>query len=150
MAASPLELLTEEAKSAGVPIGQLTNFLKGQYIPLRWALPFHAAARSCDVPGGPVDLGVGGARGPGKSHSTFSQVALDDCQRFPGLKVLFLRQTGKAADESMEALVDKVLKHRIPYTYNISRGIVKFPNGSKIILGGFENENDIDKYVGIE
>lgn len=145
-----LAILSQSAKTAGIPQDQLTNFLIGQYIPLRWALGFHAAARSCDIAGGPVDLGVGGARGPGKSHSTFAQVALDDCQRFPGLKCLFLRQTGKAADESAEALVDKVLKHKIPYQYNTSRGIIKFPNGSKIILGGFENENDIDKYVGIE
>ena len=133
-----------------MPPDQLKGFLTYKYIPLKWSLAFHAAARECDLLGGPVDIGVGGARGPGKSHSTFAQVALDDCQRFAGLKVLFLRQTGKAADESMEALVDKVLKGRIRYQYNTTRGIVKFPNGSKIILGGFENENDIDKYVGIE
>jgi len=53
-------------------------------------------------PKGPVMIGAGGARGPGKSHAIFSQVTLDDCQRMPNLKALFLRQTGKAAKESLK------------------------------------------------
>lgn len=115
-----------------------------------WALDFHAACRDADLDGGPVDIGAGGARGPGKSHSIFAQVTIDDCMRVPKLKGLFLRQTGKSADESFQALIDKVIAGKLPYTFNSSRGVLKFSNGSKIILGGFENENDIDKYVGIE
>lgn len=99
---------------------------------------------------GPVDIGAGGARGPGKSHSIFAQVTIDDCMRVPGLKGLFLRQTGKSADESFQALIDKVIAGRLAYSFNSSKGILKFQNGSKIILGGFEDEKDIDKYVGIE
>ena len=38
-----------------------------------------------------IRLGFGGARGPGKSHATFAQVALDDCRRYDGLKALYLR-----------------------------------------------------------
>lgn len=115
-----------------------------------WALDFHAACRDADLEGGPVDIGAGGARGPGKSHSIFAQLTIDDCMRVPGLKGLFLRQTGKSADESFQALIDKVIAGRLAYTFNASKGVLKFANGSKVILGGFEDDKDIDKYVGIE
>ena len=138
------------AKDSGVAKDQLLNFLEAGYTPLRWQLRFHGIARLADLPNGPTDIGVGGARGPGKSHGVFAQVTLDDCQRVPGLKGLFLRQTGKSADESFQDLVDSVLLGRIQYKYNSSNGILQFPNGSKVILGGFEDEKDIDKYIGIQ
>lgn len=117
---------------------------------MKWALGFHAAAREADKENGPTDIGVGGARGPGKSHSVFAQLTIDDCQRVDGLKGLFLRQTGKSADESFQDLVDNVLAGKMDYTYNTSKGILKFKNRSKVLLGGFEDEKDIDKYVGIQ
>lgn len=138
------------AKEIGVAKDQLINFVHAGYIPLKWQLKFHGAARSADKEGGPVDIGVGGARGPGKSHCTFAQLALDDCQRINGLKALFLRQTGKSAEESFKDLIDSVLTGRIAYQYNGSKGILGFKNGSKVILGGFETEKDIDKYIGIQ
>lgn len=138
------------AFKAGVPQDQLETFLSRGYVPLPWQFRFHAAAREADKPNGPVDIGAGGARGPGKSHAVLAQLALDDCQRVPRLKCLFLRQTGKSASESFEDLIEKVLRGRINYTYNSSKNTLRFPNGSKILLGGFEDEGDIDKYVGIE
>ncbi len=107
-------------------------------------------ARECDKPDGATELGAGGARGPGKSHGVFSQVTLDDCQRKDGLKFLFLRQTGKAARESFEDLILRVLIGKIGYTYNKSSGFLSFSNKSRVLLGGFETEGDIDKYIGIE
>lgn len=144
------ENLVRTAFRAGVPQDQLETFLTRAYVPLPWQFRFHAAAREADKPNGPVDIGAGGARGPGKSHAVLAQIALDDCQRIPRLKGLFLRQTGKSASESFEDLIEKVLKGRIQYTYNSSKNVLKFPNGSRILLGGFEDEGDIDKYVGIE
>ena len=138
------------AKKAGVPRDQLEGFLKYGYTPLPWQLGFHATARSCDVVGGPDKVGVGGARGPGKSHGVFAQVTLDDCQRVPNLKFLFIRQTGIAAKESFEDLISKVLAQRVSYEYSPSTNSLKFPNGSRVLLGGFKDERDIDKYVGIE
>ena len=138
------------ANKRGVPQDQLERFLTYGYIPLPWALRFHAAAREADKENGPVDIGAGGARGPGKSHALFAQATLDDCQRVKGLKGLFLRQTGKSADESFQDLVDNVLAGKVGYKFNTSRGILKFENGSKVLLGGFEDEKDIDKYVGIQ
>lgn len=163
----PTEAFILTAYKAGVPRDQLERFLRGGYVPLPWQLTFHAAAREadkrckfhtenpldrtvldCDC--GPVDLGAGGARGPGKSHGVFGQITIDDCQRVRGLKALFLRQTGKSAGESFGDLVEKVLMNKTSYTYNHSQNILRFPNGSRVLLGGFENEKDIDKYIGIE
>lgn len=93
---------------------------------------------------------MGGARGPGKSHSVFSQITLDDCQRVPGLKALFIRQTGISARESFEDLVLRVLTGKIKFNYNRASNNLEFPNNSRVLLGGFHDERDIDKYIGIE
>ncbi len=87
------------AQQAGAPPSQVRTFLNAGYAPYKWQWLFHAAARAADHPDGPVDIGCGGARGPGKSHAVMSQAALDDCQRVNGLKGLFLRQTGVSAQE---------------------------------------------------
>lgn len=144
------EELINSAKNAGVPKDQLVNFLSSSYAPLPWQLGFHAIARECDEPNGPDKVGVGGSRGPGKSHAVFSQVTLDDCRRVPNLKFLFIRHTGIAAKESFEDLIGKVLQGRIRYEYNRSANTLTFPNSSKVVLGGFQDERDVDKYIGIE
>lgn len=136
------------AKEAGVPKDQAGRFIESGYVPLPWQWRFHAAAREADNEDGPTMIGCGGARGPGKSHAVLSQIGLDDCQRRGNLKVLFLRQTGKAAKESFEDLIEKTLKGKVHYTYKA--GSLKFANGSRVLLGGFKDDKDIDKYVGIE
>lgn len=144
-----LHRFVAEVRHAGCPPDQIRNFLRAGYVPQPKQLEFHAAARCCDEPGGPTEIGFGGARGPGKSHALFAQMALDDCQRFPGLKFLFLRKIGKQARESFEDLRLRVLA-RVPHDYNSSRGLLTFANGSRIILGHFKDERDIDAYLGIE
>lgn len=143
-----LETCILTAKEAGSPKDQVEKFINSGYIPLPWQWEFHAAAREADLPNGPVDIGTGGARGPGKSHAVLSQAALDDCQRVKGLKGLFLRQTSLAAKESFDDLIDKVVRGRTEFER--SGNILRFPNKSRIILGGFKDEKDIDKYIGIE
>lgn len=145
---TPLTICIQTAKDAGCPRDQVERLLKANYAPYPWQWRFHAAARAADFNNGPVDIGAGGARGPGKSHVVLAQAALDDCQRIDRLKGLFLRQTGIAAQESFDDLVDKVVRGHVPYTK--SGSILKFPNGSRILLGGFQDEGDIDKYIGIE
>ena len=143
-----LEKCINFAKRAGCPKDQVDNFIHKSYIPLPWQWEFHSGSREADKRNGPVMLGSGGARGPGKSHATLSQMALDDCQRVPKLKGLFLRQTGVAAKESFEDLIEKTIAGRINYEYR--GGMLRFPNGSRILVGGFKDDRDIDKYVGIE
>jgi hypothetical protein len=127
----------------------LINFRRGGYCALPHQLAFSAAARECDLPGGPTRIGLGGARGPGKSHGAFAQIALDDCQRVPGLKFLYLRKIGKQAREQFEDLRRAVLLY-MPHRYNRSEGVIYFPNGSRILVGHFHNESDIDNYLGIQ
>lgn len=143
-----LEECLKTANEAGVPQDQAEQFISYSYIPLPWQWQFHAQARKADQENGPVDIGVGGARGPGKSHAVLSQVALDDCQRVEGLKVLFLRQTGVAAKESFDDLIEKVVIGHVPYERVGST--LKVGKRGRVVLGGFKDANDIDKYIGIE
>jgi phage terminase large subunit len=108
-----------------------------------------AAARLCDRPDGPTAVGFGGARGGGKSFWLLAQMGVDDCQRFPGLKCLLLRKVGKSNRESFEDLRRRLFR-RLPHQFSASRGILTFPNGSRIITGHFQCEKDIDAYLGLE
>lgn len=140
-------LLARTAKEAGVPQDSLSRFLEAGYVPQPKQLEFHAAARECDLPDGPTQVGFGGARGPGKSHAVFAQAALDDCQRVAGLKVLYLRKIQRNAREQFEDLRRAVLKG---VQHHFTSGVLHFPNLSRLFLGHFKNESDVDQYLGIE
>jgi hypothetical protein len=112
-------------------------------------LRFHAAAREADEPDGPTEIGVGGARGPGKSHGVFAQLTLDDCQRCDNLSALYLRKVGKKAREQFDHLRRSVL-FATEHDYKASAGLVVFPNGSRVIVGHSKSESDIDDYLGME
>jgi hypothetical protein len=105
-----LERFMRAGLAAGCPREQVGNFLAAGYVAQPKQLAFHGAARLCDAPGGPDQVGFGGARGPGKSHAVFAQVALDDCRRWPGLKVLYLRKALKQAREQFDDLRRRVLR----------------------------------------
>jgi phage terminase large subunit len=138
------------AKAAGVPRDQFVRFVRAGVVlqPRQWMAS--AAARTCDDEDGPDKIGYGGSRGGGKSHWLFTQLAVDDCQRCPGLKVLLLRKSGKAVKEQVRDLL-RLLKG-IDYTWTPSAGlgVIEFPNGSRIILGHFKDDKDIDAYLGLE
>ncbi|NOJ99661.1 hypothetical protein HMI51_43180, partial [Corallococcus coralloides] len=122
-----------------MPKDQLKRFLSFGYVPQPRQMQFHAACREADLR--PLSVGFGGARGGAKTHATFAQIALDDCQRVDGLKVLFLRKVAKAAREAINDLRRKVL-FRCPHTYHKQSSTIEFPNDSQIILGHFNHEND--------
>lgn len=149
IALSPLERLVMSGRKAGCPAEQLVNFRRGRYAVQPHQLHFHAAARECDHHDGPTRVAFGGPRGTAKSHAALAQTVMDDAARVDNLKVLFLRNVQKAAKESFEDLVSKVLRW-FPCEYIPSRSRLKLPNGSFVVLGGFLSENDIDKYIGIE
>lgn len=143
-----VDLMIRECADGGIPQDQLLHLMEYGYVIQPHTVGFHAAARSADLDGGPTAIGAGGARGGGKSHMALAQVAFDDCQRFPGLKVLYLRSVGKSARESFEDFINKIpglTRHYVP-----SRLRIQFPNGSRIILGGFRTDSDIAGYLGIE
>lgn len=105
------------------------------------------AARLADVSGMPDEIGIGGSRGGGKSFNVFSQVAVDDCVRFPGLKVLYLRRTAKAGQEQMQDLVQSTLRH-VDCEPKATR--IDYANGSRIVIGGYKDDKEAMKYQGIE
>ena len=149
---SPPPPLTERyvraARGAGCPPDQVRNFLRAGIVLQPRQLAFAAAARLCDHHGGPTEVALGGARGPGKSHALLCQLG-DDGMRFPGLKALLLRKVGSSAREGFEGLLPKTIARLGKYTP--SQSIFRFhDNGSWLRLGHFQNETDIDKYLGLE
>lgn len=149
MPASAVDRYITAAKQAGNPPDQIANFIRAGIVLQPRQLEASAAARSCDEPGGPVEIGYGGARGGGKSHWGMAQVGADDCQRFPGLKVLVLRKVGKALREGVTDMLRRIFVG-LEYHWSAQEQIVYFPNGSRMILGHFQKESDIDAYLGLE
>ena len=147
--ATAVERLARVAWQVGCPEDQLHHFLSAGYVPQPKQLELHAAARECDDAGGPDQVGFGGARGPGKSHAVFAQVALDDCRRIDGLKALYLRKVGKQAREQFEDLRLAVLGS-VPHDYNRAAGVVTLWNDSRIVIGHFNAEKDVDNYLGMQ
>lgn len=142
-----MERMATAARDAGCPQDQVENFINAGYVPLVGMLPFHAAAREADKSGGPEWVAMGGKRGPGKTHTAMAQ-ALDDCIRLDGAKFLFLRQIQKSARESFQDVISKVFLYT-PHEYN-QDGLKLVHNDSRVIIGGFKDEKDIDKYLGLE
>lgn len=143
--------LAAAAARLGIPFETVQRWRAANYYPIPKQLYFHAAAHEADKRGKTSvdEIGLGGARGGAKSHGVLAQLALDDCQRQPGLKCLWLRQVGLAAKEALEDLVPRVVQ--IPHRF-VTSPIPKitFPHGSVIIAGHFQNEKDIARYLGIE
>lgn len=146
---SPRELFLQAAVAAGCPEDQTRNFVAAKLWLQPRQLVASAAARQCDRPDGPTAIGYGGARGGGKSHWLLAQMGVDDCQRVPGLKCLLLRKVGKANLEHFEDLRRKLFAN-LGHEFSAFRGILTFHNGSRIIAGHFQNEKDIDAYLGLE
>jgi phage terminase large subunit len=134
---------------AGCPKDQLDRFQVADVIFQKRQLMASAAARLCDQADGPTAIGYGGARGGGKSHWLLGQMGVDDCQRVPGLKCLLLRKVGKANLEHFEDLRQKLFAN-LGHEFSAFRGILTFNNGSRIIAGHFQNEKDVDAYLGLE
>lgn len=136
----------------GNPPDQIERFEKAGIIMQPKQLEFCAWARRMDTndciegESGTPELGIGGARGGGKSHIVFSQAALDDCARFAGCKVLYLRRIGKTAKEQLFDLIGAVLGHT---RHVATDGLIRFPNGSRIRVGHFQYEKDISNYLGM-
>src|SRR5512137_1987603 len=144
-----LERYFAVGRSVGCPPDQMDNFERADVILQGRQLAASAAARLCDRADGPTEIGYGGARGGGKSHWLLAQMGVDDCQRVPGLKCLLLRKVGKANLEHFEDLRRKLFTI-LGHVFSAFRGILTFNNGSRIIAGHFQNEKDIDAYLGLE
>jgi len=146
---SACDIFARAAAAAGCPMDQTFNLVRAETWLQERQLAASAAARLCDQPDGPTAIGYGGARGGGKSHWLLAQMGVDDCQRVPELKCLLLRKVGKANLEHFEDLRRKLFS-KLPHEFSAFRGILTFANGSRIIAGHFQNEKDVDAYLGLE
>lgn len=145
-----LQRFAQVAKDAGCPREQVERFLSFGYVPQPKQLAFHAAARAADDRRNANRIALGGDRSGAKSHTIMAQVMQDDCQRFEGLEVLYVRKVGKSAKKALEQLRKKLFIH-IPHTWNAQTGLITFhETGSTVQIGHFQNEDDIDQYVGLE
>lgn len=133
----------------GCPPDQILNFFNAGMLLQPKQLEMASAARQCDIKGLASSLGVGGARAGGKSAWMFAQICLDDCQRFPGLKVLFLRKSATSAREQIRDLLLKTCKN-VKYNYREQAGLIEFENGSFIIIKHFKDSKDIENFLGQE
>src|SRR5690606_20713780 len=137
------ERYARAAREAGCPADQVRNFARAGVVLQPRQLAASAAARACDHPDGPTEVLYGGARGGGKSHWMLAQMGADDAQRCPGYKGLILRKVGRAGRESFEDLLPRVLGG-LSYDYAATKGQLTFPNGSRLILGHYKDERDVD------
>lgn len=145
-----LERYVKMAHDVGVQRDQIQRFIQAGVFLQKKQLMFCAAARECDSPDGPNAVGYGGGRGSAKSHGVFAQMALDDSQRFEGLKFLYLRKIGKTNKEQFDDIRKKILSN-VPHHYAEQKGLLTFERTqSQIRLAHFKNESDIDAYLGVE
>lgn len=93
-------------------------------------------------------IAYGGARGGGKSWALRIKAILL-CLKYPGIRILLVRRTYRELKENHIVNFMQIIPNEIA-SYNGSDYIFNFKNGSKIILGYCDNENDVLRYQGIE
>ena len=76
-------------------------------------------------------------------------MAADDCQRFPGLKCLWLRKVGKSNIEHLDDLRRTVLAG-VPNRFSRADTTMHLGCGSRIVCGHYQCESDVDAYLGLE
>ena len=121
------------ALGLGCTKDQLENFLKAGITLQYKQLAACGAARACDHPDGPTEVGFGGGRCGGKTFWMLCQMGLDHCQRIPNLKCLLLRKTAKSNLEHFEDL-RRIIFKRVPHVFKVRKGEIIFRNGSRSLL----------------
>ena len=65
------------------------------------------------------------------------------------MKCLLLRKQAKSNVENFEDFRRRLFT-RLPHEFSSFRGILTFKNGSRIVLGHYKTESEIDNFLGIE
>ena len=91
-----------------------------------------------------------GGRGGGKSTSLLWE-AISQCLLIAGGNCLLLRRTLTAMEKGgIEDLFVKSVPRRLYRSYNASKHIVTFHNGSKLFFGHIKTDADLTQYQGAE
>ena len=146
---TPWERYFLAGRRAGCPKAQMENFVRAGLLLQPKQLKFAAYCREADLSGGPKMISTGGGKGSAKTHGVYCQIFADDCQRVPGLKVLILRKILKGAAEQFDDMRRKLLGN-LRHEWRAQKGELSFATGSRVIIGHYNDERDIDKYMGIE
>lgn len=135
-------------KSIGVKPSIINAFADAGFVLQPKQLEFIKYTQDIDVWDAPPEVGIGGARGGGKSFLVFALVCLYECMRIPNAKWLYLRKTAKASGEQIEDMAKRVFQ--FVHGVEVKRNRIDFPNGSRLIIGGFNNDAQALAYQGIE
>ena len=132
-------------KEAELPRDMAEAFLPNFYLPQEKQIEWHRLTKECDH--GVRLIGNGGTRGSGKTTATFAQVALYDCQRWPGISCLYVRRVMKSAQDSFMQMTAAILADYADAQINSEA--IRFRNGSSITIAGVKDPSDVEKYVGL-
>src|ERR1700720_4524039 len=91
----------------------------------------------------------GGAAGPGKTKALLWE-AIRQAVRVPGSDSLLLRRTYPELESSLLAYFRRDVPRKLYRSYNESKHVVTWLNGSTTRFGYCRNENDVYQYQGAE
>src|SRR5262249_28055027 len=91
----------------------------------------------------------GGAAGPGKSKALLWE-AIRQANRYPGVDTLLLRRTFPELESSLLSYFRRDVPREMYRSYNDSKHVVTWINGSTTRFGYSASENDIYQYQGAE
>jgi phage terminase large subunit len=91
----------------------------------------------------------GGAAGPGKTKALLWE-AIQQTKAYPGADTLLLRRTYPELESSLLAYFRRDVPRSMYKSYNESKHLVTWKNGSTTRFGYCRNENDVYQYQGAE
>ena len=115
--------------------------LRDYYTPFPKQGEFHASPAKYRL--------FGGAAGPGKSKALLME-AMMQAQEHPGANTLLLRRTFPELEQSLLLYFRRDIPRELYKSYNESKHVVTWTNGSTTRFGYCQNENDVYQYQGAE
>ena len=115
--------------------------LRDYYTPFARQAEFHASSAKYRL--------FGGAAGPGKTKALLWE-AIMQANEVPGCDTLLLRRTYPELESSLLAYFRRDVPRQFYKSYNESKHVVTWLNGSTTRFGYCRNENDVYQYQGAE
>ena len=126
---------------AVLPPQEHTDTFDDLYRPFPRQNQFHTSTAKCRL--------FGGAAGPGKTKALLWE-AIGKALKCAGCDTLLLRRTFPELESSLLAQFRRDVPRDLYRTYNESKHVVTWKNGSTTRFGYCRNENDVYQYQGAE
>jgi hypothetical protein len=133
--------LTREALECGDPGNDATRDALRNYYPFAKQNEFHESPAKYRL--------FGGAAGPGKSKALLMEVVYQ-AHLHPGVNTLLLRRTFSELEQSLLLYFRQDIPRGTYKTYNESKHVVTWWNGSTLRFGYCQSEADVYQYQGAE